>query len=54
MARSVTREKIHEQIESQHHAGAKTVWLNALHKPKADAYFCDFEIETLKDLQSIL
>jgi len=36
-----------------HHAGAKTVWLNAWHKPKPDVSICDYEIETLKDLQHI-
>ncbi|MFA6256665.1 MAG: HAD family phosphatase [Candidatus Absconditabacterales bacterium] len=41
-------------MEGGHKAGAKTIWLNYLKKEKLNDIYCDIEIESLKDLQTIL
>ncbi|MCK9272151.1 HAD family phosphatase [Candidatus Gracilibacteria bacterium] len=41
-------------IEGGHKSGAKTIWLNYSKKDKINEFYCDFEIESLKDLKDIL
>lgn len=41
-------------IEWWHKSWAKTIWLNYSKKDKINEFYCDFEIESLKDLKDIL
>ena len=41
-------------MEGWYRAWAKTVWLNYLNKQKLNDIYCNFEIESLKELQDIL